>query len=271
MSEDRLPSSNPGDAAMTRLLELMRRLRAPDGCPWDREQTPATLKPQLLEECYEVLEAIDSASPSDLKEELGDLLLHVIFQAQIADEKGEFNFSDVAEGISDKLVRRHPHVFGTGRAVGAGEVVTLWNELKKAEKPERTRALDGVPRTLPALMRAEALQKRARQVGFDWPDPQGALEKVREEVDEVAAEMEGPREAVAEELGDLFFSLVNLGRHLQFSAEELLSRANDKFARRFDAMEVLIKAQGRELSDCRLQELDEAWNEVKKSEALPTK
>ena len=249
---------------MTRLLDLMARLRAPGGCPWDREQTPVTLKPQLLEECYEVLEAIDSGSSSHLVEELGDLLLHVVFQAQIAREAGDFTFADVADGIADKLVRRHPHVFGDEKAGSAGEVVTLWNELKKAEKPERESALDGVPRALPALMRAEQLQKRARAVGFDWPDVRGALGKIREEFEEVAAEIEtGATEATADELGDLLFSIVNLGRHLTLHPEELLTSANDKFSRRFRAVEEKIKARGKEMKDCPLAELDAAWNEVK--------
>jgi MazG family protein len=260
-----------GARALERLLGLMARLRGPDGCPWDREQTPATLKPQLLEECYEVLEAIDAGSTAHLTEELGDLLLHIVFQAQIAREAGQFGFAEVADGIADKLVRRHPHVFGAEKVAGAGEVVTLWNDLKKAEKPERESALDGVPRALPALMRAEALQKKARQVGFDWPNVHGALAKIREEIDEVAAEIEsgaiGEAAKTAEEIGDLFFSVVNLTRHLKLHAEELLSAANDKFSRRFRAMEKGIKERGKNLKDCTLAELDAAWNEVKTEES----
>ncbi len=258
--------------AMTRLLDLMAQLRAPGGCAWDREQTPAKLKPQMLEECYEVMEAIDSGSPTHLTEELGDLLLHVVFQAQIAREAGDFTFADVANGIAEKLVRRHPHVFGDAKVADAAGVVAQWNELKKAEKPERQSALDGVPRALPALMRAEALQKKARHVGFDWPDVRGSLEKVREEVAEVTAEIEadlafaqadeqrpeaGPK--TAEELGDLLFSIVNLARHLQLDAEELLTGANDKFSRRFRAVEERIKAGGKTMTECTLQELDAAW------------
>jgi len=270
------PTSN--SQAMDRLLDLMARLRAPDGCPWDREQTPATLKPQLLEECYEVLEAIDSGSQEHLTEELGDLLLHVVFQAQIAQEAGDFTFAEVANGIADKLVRRHPHVFGTEKVADAGSVVTLWHQLKKAEKPERESALDGVPRALPALMRAEALQKKARNVGFDWPDVGGSLEKVREEVIEVTAEIESDfafthaneskfaaSTKTSEELGDLLFSIVNLTRHLKLNAEELLTAANDKFSRRFRAVEERIKAQGKTMSECTLEELDAAWDEVKKA------
>jgi MazG family protein len=272
-------SEGPSAAAQAtdRLLGLMARLRAPDGCAWDREQTPATLKPQMLEEVYEVLEAIDSGSASHLTEELGDLLLHVVFQAQIAREEGKFDFADVANGIAEKLVRRHPHVFGDRKTDDPAKIVAQWNEMKKVEKPERASALDGVPRALPALMRAEALQKKARHVGFDWPDAQGSLEKVREEIAEVTAEIESelaivqasetrlpPGEKTAEELGDLLFSIVNLTRHLKLDAEELLTAANDKFTRRFHAMEAKIKAEGKTLPECSLHELDAAWNEVKR-------
>lgn len=273
-------SDAPSSAAlaMDRLLDLMARLRAPDGCAWDREQTPATLKSQMLEEVYEVIDAIDSGSAGDLTEELGDLLLHIVFQAQIAREAGKFDFAEVANGISDKLVRRHPHVFGDQKTDDPAKIVAQWNELKKAEKPERSSALDGVPRALPALMRAEALQKKARHVGFDWPDARGSLEKVREEIAEATAEIEEelamvqasetrlpPGEKTAEELGDLLFSIVNLTRHLKLNAEELLTAASDKFTRRFQAVEARIKTQGKTPSECSLQELDAAWNEVKKS------
>ena len=262
--------------ALERLLDLMARLRAPDGCPWDREQTPATLKPSLLEECYEVIEAIDSGSSTHLTEELGDLLLQIVFLSQIAREAGDFTFADVATGIADKLVRRHPHVFGEAKVADADGVVALWHDLKKAENPERTSALDGVPRVLPALMRAKALQKKARNVGFDWPDPQGSLAKVREELAEATAEIEAELsfaaanetkfvagEKTAEELGDLLFSIVNLTRHLKLDAEELLTGANDKFARRFRAVEERINATGKAMKDCTMEEMDAAWNAVK--------
>jgi tetrapyrrole methylase family protein/MazG family protein len=271
---------NSNAQAMDRLLEIMARLRAPDGCAWDREQTPATLKPQMLEECYEVIEAIDSGSPGHLTEELGDLLLHVVFQAQIAREAGEFTFAEVANGVADKLIRRHPHVFGDVKTNDPDAIVAQWNELKKVEKPERESALDGVPRALPALMRAEALQKKARAVGFDWPDVRGALDKVREEVAEVTAEIEAdlafahanetrftPTPETAEEIGDLLFSIVNLTRHLKLDAEGLLTGASDKFARRFRAVEERIQAQGKTMSNCKLEELDAAWNAVKADHA----
>ncbi len=265
---------NEGEATQ-RVVELMARLRAPDGCPWDREQTPGSLKHQLLEECYEVLEAIDGTSPEHLAEELGDLLLHIVFQAQIARESGAFTFADVANGLAEKLIRRHPHVFGDIKVGDSTETIALWQELKKKEKPERQSVLDGVPRALPALLRAEALQKKARHVGFDWPDAEGALAKVREEMDEVLAEVEAgrpdadapqPTPELGAELGDLLFSLVNLTRHLQLNAEELLTAANDKFARRFRAVEDHFRAAGRPMREVPLSELDEVWNQVKERE-----
>ena len=262
--------------AIERLIGIMARLRAPDGCAWDREQTPATLKPQILEECYEVLEAIDSDSAPHLTEELGDLLLHIVFQAQIAREQGKFAFADVANGVADKLIRRHPHVFGDIKVTDPDAIVAQWHELKKAEKPERSSALDGVPKALPALMRAEALQKKARNFGFDWPGVEGPLAKVREEVAEAVAEIESDLASskankarfvaspeTAEELGDLLFSIVNLTRHLKLDAEDLLTAANEKFSRRFRAVEERIKASGKNMKECTLEELDAVWNEVK--------
>jgi MazG family protein len=258
-------------ASIEKVIDLMARLRAPGGCPWDREQTPQTLKPQMLEECYEVLEAIDGGSAPHLVEELGDMLLHIVFQAQIAREAGDFTFADIADTLADKLVRRHPHVFGDRKVGNSTETIALWNELKKAEKPERESALDGVPRALPALMRAEALQKKAKHVGFDWPDIHGALAKVREEIEEVQAELTAsggqadPK--LAAELGDLLFALVNLTRHLKLHAEDLLTAASDKFSRRFRAVEAEFKAAGKPMKGATLEELDAAWERVKAAES----
>ena len=275
-----MSESTPATQATARLLDLMRRLREPDGCAWDREQTPATLKPQMLEECYEVIDAIDSGSAAHLKEELGDLLLHIVFQAQIATEAGDFTFADVANGIADKLIYRHPHVFGDVKTSDPDEIVAQWDQLKLKEKPERESVLDGVPKALPALMRAFALQKKARKVGFDWPDAQGALEKVREEVAEVTAEVESdlafahanesafePTPETAAEIGDLLFSIVNLARHLKLDPEELLNMANEKFSDRFRAVEGKIKTSGKAMTDCSLEELDQAWEAVKAERA----
>ncbi len=256
--------------ALEKVITLMARLRAPDGCPWDREQTPQSLKPQMLEEVYEVLEAIDSGSAPHLVEELGDVLLHIVFQAQIAREAGQFTFADIADALAEKLVRRHPHFFGQAKVGNSAETITLWNELKRAEKPERASALDGVPRALPALLRAEAMQKKARHVGFDWPDVHGALAKVREEIDEVQAELirtgghADPQ--LAAELGDLLFALVNLTRHLKLHAEDLLTVATDKFARRFRAVETEFRAVGKPMKEATLEELDAVWEKVKAQE-----
>lgn len=265
---------SPDAQGIDRLIALMARLRAPDGCPWDREQTPASLKPQLLEEAYEVLEAIDGSNAAHLTEELGDLLLHVVFQAQIAREAGLFTFADVVQGIAEKLVRRHPHVFGSEKVADAAGTIALWTELKKAEKPERLSTLDGVPRMLPALMRAEAIQKKASRVGFDWPSVDGALAKVREEMAELGEELQkSPNDApasknhrVAEELGDLLFSLVNLSRHLKLDAEDLLTHATDKFVRRFQVVEKTAQAEGYDLKKLTLAELDRLWDLAKTQE-----
>jgi MazG family protein len=271
----RPPMNNANGTSIEKVIALMARLRAPGGCPWDREQTPQSLKPQMLEECYEVMEAIDSGSAPHLVEELGDILLHIVFQAQIAREAGDFTFADIADTLAEKLVRRHPHVFGEQKVADSTETIALWNELKKAEKPERESVLDGVPLALPALMRAEALQKKARHVGFDWPDAHGALAKVREEIEEVVAEIESapktgakitPTPEIAAELGDLLFALVNVTRHLKLNAEELLTAANDKFARRFRAVEAEFKAAGKSMKEASLEELDAVWNQVKSRE-----
>ena len=264
-----VPADGDGGRAMDRVLELMAQLRAPDGCPWDREQTPASLKPQLLEECYEVLEAIDSGSSADMVEELGDLLLHIAFQAQIARERGDFTFADVATALGDKLVRRHPHVFGAEKVADSAATIRLWDELKKAEKPERTSALDGVPRHLPALMRAHEVQKKAARVGFDWPDAAGPREKIAEELRELAAEIEAGAapERMADEAGDLLFAVVNYLRHLKVDSETALSGATVKFDRRFRAVEAAVAASGKPFADHTLDELEILWQAVKKKPA----
>ena len=267
------PSSSA--EAMDRLLDLMARLRAPDGCPWDREQTPATLKPQMLEECYEVLEAIDSGSPEHLTEELGDLLLHVVFQAQIAREAGDFTFADVATGIADKLVRRHPHIFRrqeSGRCGGRGGAVASIEE--GGETGTRKARSTACRCVLPALMRAEASSKEgARRVGFDWPDVRGALDKVREEVAEFTKEIESesrstcPRQrrgkllprltaTTAEEIGDLLFSIVNPdpsspARRRGTPHRQPTTNLRPPLPRGGRAC---IKAQGKTMTDCTLEE-----------------
>jgi MazG family protein len=254
------------ESGIDQLLAIMARLRAPDGCPWDQEQTHESIKPQLIEECYEVVEAIESGQPEGLREELGDLLLHVVFHAQMAQEKGEYTFDQVARGIVEKLIRRHPHVFGDQTAADSAEVLKNWHEIKKKEKPERTGALDGVPRGLPGLMRAQELQRKAARVGFDWPDIAGPMAKIQEETVELQKECgTNPDSAkIKDELGDLLFAVVNVARHLKIDAEEALAGANAKFQNRFQAVEAEVKAQGKEMKDCTLAELDTIWDRVKR-------
>lgn len=268
----RMETADPNTPPVERLRAIMARLRAPDGCPWDREQTHASIKPQLIEECYEVLEAIDADAPDDLCEELGDLLLQVVFHAQLAGETGRFDFDDVATAIADKLVRRHPHVFGDVRADSSDEVLKHWDAIKKQEKPERTGPFDGVPRALPALMRAQEVQKKAAKTGFDWPDARGPMEKIREETAELAVEMARAQDGslvgheLAEELGDLLFAVVNLARHQKLDAEQCLSTAVDKFMRRYGRMAELMAAAGQSPAKSTLAEMDAAWDRAKAEE-----
>jgi len=249
-----------------RLVELMARLRAEGGCPWDREQTHESLKPYLLEECYEVLEAVDSGHPAKLCEELGDLLLQIVFHAELAAEEGRFDLQAIARCIADKLEHRHPHVFGTVQVRDSDEVVDNWEVLKRAEprNADRASALDGVPHVLPALARATAVQKAAAKVGFDWPDAAGPAAKVEEELQELAAAREqADVRRTADEWGDLFFALVNLTRFARVDAEEALRVATQRFEERFRAVERMADEQGRQLSAMTLEEMDVLWEAVK--------
>jgi len=255
--------------SMERLIEIMRTLRDPGGCPWDREQTLDSLKSNLIEETYEVIDAIESGDRSELKSELGDLLLQVVFQAQICNEEGAFNFDDVAQGIADKLVRRHPHVFGDVQADTSGEVIRNWEKIKKTEKGEETpRSLvEGIPRHLPALAKAHLVQKRVARAGFEWDEISGVVEKLEEELAEVKEAMaRKDAAAIREELGDLLFSTVNLSRYLGHDSEELLNENISKFMRRFQALEDRLHTENRELEKCSLEELDAVWNAVKAEE-----
>lgn len=251
------------------LLEVVRRLRAPDGCPWDREQTIESMRSCLIEETYEVVDAMDSGDRSALCEELGDLLLQVVFQAQIADEEGAFNFDDVAKGIADKLVRRHPHVFGDVQADTSDQVLKNWEKIKKTEKGgEKPRSLvDGIPRHLPALSKAHLVQKRVAKVGFEWDEISGVVDKLEEELAEVKEAMaQKDAGAIREELGDLLFSAVNLNRYLGHESEELLNENIAKFMRRFQSLENRLHAEERELEDCSTDELEAVWQAVKRDE-----
>ena len=252
-----------------RLLEIMRRLRAEGGCPWDREQNLQSLKQYLVEESYEVLDAIDSNDRGMLAEELGDLLLQVVFQAQICSEEGSFTFDDVARSISEKLIRRHPHVFGEVKVSDSSDVIRNWEAIKQTEKQSGSprSVVDGVPRHLPALHKAQQVQKRAARVGFDWETAHQVVDKIDEEIREVKAAMaSGCSDDVREEIGDLLFAVVNLSRFLGHNAEEALNETIAKFTRRFQEIEKRLHEQGRKVTDCKLPELDRIWNDVKRHE-----
>lgn len=252
------------------LLAIMARLRGNGGCPWDRAQTRESLAPCLVEEAYEVLAAVDEGDIDHLVEELGDLLLQVVFHSQVARERGEFAMADVLQRLCDKLVRRHPHVFGDGAVADAREALSQWERIKSTEAPAagpRRSALDGVPNTLPALLRAQRLQVKAARLGFDWPTWQGAWAKVREEMAEMEAALassDGPR--IREELGDLLFSMVNVARLLEVDAEDTLRRAATKFTSRFREVEAEMVAAGTTVSEASAAELDRAWEAAKARE-----
>ena len=260
-------------SAVEELLAVMARLRGPSGCPWDREQTKQTLKKYLIEEAYEVLEAIEESKPEKLKEELGDLLLQIVFLSQIAAEKSQFAFSDVVRLLVQKLVRRHPHIFPSSNLPipisprNAREVRKIWREVKKQEAKEgpKQSLLDGLPLGLPALIRAQRMTERAARVGFDWPRIGGVWAKVREEIRELKkAERAKGRREKEEELGDVLFSFVNLARHFGLSAEEALRKANLRFTRRFRKMEAQLRRKGLSLEETSLQEMDREWNLAKR-------
>jgi nucleoside triphosphate diphosphatase len=264
------------------LLHLMARLRDPQhGCPWDLKQSYATIVPYTLEEAYEVADAIERGDFEHLPGELGDLLFQVVYYSQLAREEGRFEFAQVVDGITRKLIRRHPHVFVDGDLYGAPDAARLeeaavkqrWEELKaeeraeKAAAPEQLSLLDDVPHALPALSRAAKLQKRAAQVGFDWPEALPVVDKVREELDEVLEAMsENDPQAIAEEIGDLLFVVTNLARHLKVDPETALRSANGKFERRFRFIEQALRAAGQAIENCSLEQLDALWGEAKKQE-----
>jgi MazG family protein len=249
--------------SINRLRQIVAQLRGPEGCPWDREQTHQTLKPHLLEECYEVLEAIDNADQAELKEELGDLLLQVVLHAQFAEEEERFDLDQVADAISEKLIRRHPHVFGENRLPDSAAVLRQWDAIKREEKQKRPSALDGVPAALPALARAQKIQTKAARVGFDWDSAAAVEPKLREEMDELA---EATGEAKASELGDLLFTVVNYARKNNLEAEDLLRTATAKFERRFRKVEQFAAAKKKVLSKMTPQGLDNLWQKAKAEE-----
>jgi nucleoside triphosphate diphosphatase len=264
------------------LIEIMRALRTPQtGCPWDLEQNFATIAPYTIEEAYEVADAIAREDLEDLRDELGDLLLQVVFHARMAQEQGAFEFADVVQSITEKMVRRHPHVFGDEDADRPDVVRGLWEDIKAKEKAQKAKrdaergvakkaedgALAGVPAALPALMRAQKLQSKASRVGFDWNDPQAVLAKIREETEEIAAALAcGDRAAAGAEVGDLIFAAVNLARHLDYDAEGAVRATNQKFERRFGSIEAALARQGRGPTDATLEEMDALWNAAKREE-----
>lgn len=257
---------------MKELLKIMADLRRPEsGCPWDIKQTFKTIVPYTLEEAYEVADAIENNDMQSLKSELGDLLFQVVFYAQMAKEQGDFDFSDVVESICNKLISRHPHVFANDNCRDEQALHKAWEDAKAAERDvqagaEKARMLDGVAKALPALSRAQKLQKRAARVGFDWPDIEPVLAKLEEEIQELREAMQqSDRDAIFEETGDLLFSSVNLARHLSVDAEEALKGCNKKFEKRFSCIESVLHESGRSFKDCSLNELEQLWQRAKKS------
>ncbi len=253
-----------GGDELERLMALMGRLRAPEGCPWDREQTLRSLRPFILEEAYELVEAINGGETESIREELGDLLLEVVFVNQIAAERNLFGMDEVIRGIHDKLVRRHPHVFETERVSTADKALERWEESKEREKEKRSSVLDGVPRSLAALARAQKISSRAAKAGFDWKSAEEVKAKFGEEVEELNKALASESiAAVEEEMGDILFALVNLARHLDVDAEIALSGAIEKFSERFRCIERELQSQGRSVNDADMTELDHLWEKAK--------
>jgi MazG family protein len=262
-------TQSPG-VLFERLLEIMGRLRGPGGCPWDREQTRTSLKPFLLEEAYEVLEAIESGRPAALEEELGDLFFQVVFHAEIAAEHREFTIIDVLRRLIDKMTTRHPHVFGDASVDTPDQALAQWETIKQREAHEAgtpRSVIDGVPRALPSLIRAQRVTSKAARVNFDWPDAQAAWRKVEEECREAAAALAGnDRARIEEELGDVLFSVVNVARLASVDAEQALHGAIEKFRRRFTSMENELRARGKSLGGVSQQELEDSWEAIKAQE-----
>src|SRR5213596_3635409 len=259
---DHLP---PVIEQFAKLCDIVAKLRAPGGCPWDREQTNESLLPALIEEAYEVAEAARAQDDAHFREELGDLLLLVVMHAQIARETDRFDIEEVIGQVSDKLIRRHPHVFGTGEARDAGAVLKQWEAIKREEKNANLHYLASLPKALPALIRAQKAQSKAARVNFDWTEVRDVIAKVEEELREIKeAGASQDREMIEDETGDLLFAVVNLARKCKIDAESALQKATDKFVARFNRLEDELKARGKKLGDVDLAEMDAIWNEIKK-------
>ncbi len=250
--------------AFERLLNIMDDPR--EKCPWDKKQTIESLRHLTIEETYELSDAILKNNPDELKKELGDILLHIVFYARIASETNEFNIADVMNSLCDKLIFRHPHIYGDVKVNDEEDVKRNWENLKQKEKGGNTSVLSGVPNSMPALLKAYRIQEKARAVGFDWEQPEQVFEKVREEIEELKKEVDKENNItkIEDEFGDVLFSLINYARFLKVNPEDALERTNKKFTKRFNYMEQKIKAQGKQISDCTLAEMDVFWNEAKK-------
>ncbi|HYP05659.1 MAG TPA: nucleoside triphosphate pyrophosphohydrolase [Bryobacteraceae bacterium] len=264
-------SSSAGEK-FEKLVSIMARLRGPNGCPWDREQTFDTIKPYLLEETYEVMQAIDNRDWRELADELGDLMLQSVFFAQMASEEGHFRIEDSLDAINAKLIRRHPHIFGDAEANTAGDVLKRWNEIKAEEKKARGESpkllLESIPRTLPALVEAAHISHRAARTGFDWENPEQVLGKLEEELHELdeARRQQAPQEEVEGEIGDILFVLVNLARFMKVDPEQALRKSNAKFRRRFGHVETELQRQGKAFADSNIEEMEALWQDAKRSE-----
>jgi tetrapyrrole methylase family protein/MazG family protein len=255
----------PAGEGFARLVEIMARLRAPDGCPWDREQTFDTIKPYLLEETYEVMEAIDARDWKALAEELGDLLLEVVFFAQMAADAGHFDITDSLQAINTKLVRRHPHVFGSGGAKTAEDVIRKWDQIKAEEKPRLKGLLADVSKTMPALMEAQHIARRAAGAGFDWRNVEEVLAKLREELEELeTARSSGSHQEIEDEIGDILFVIVNVARFLKVEPEQALRKTNTKFRRRFRFVEQGLEGRGKSLKESSVEEMEALWQQAKR-------
>jgi len=266
MTDSEIINLTESGRQLERLQAIVHRLRAPDGCPWDREQSHESLIPNLIEEAYEVVDAIRREDFSHLAEELGDLLLQVVFHAEIAEETGQYNFDDIAREISEKLIRRHPHVFAGETISETSGVLTRWEEIKRQEKGEAPDLsyMHGVGEGLPALLAAQKIQKKAAKVGFDWPDTDGVIDKIREELTEVEVEITADDDQkIEEELGDLLFATVNLARKLGKNPELMLHEANEKFKARFTAMEESLATEGENLKSADLDTMEATWQNMK--------
>lgn len=248
-----------------KLVETVAVLRGPDGCPWDKEQTHDSLKQYMIEETYEAIGAIESGDPEKLKDELGDFILQALLHAQIADEAGQFDIADVCQTIREKLLRRHPHVFADVEISGVSDVLHNWEQIKRAEYDHRKSALDGVPKSLPALMRAHKLSKKAAKTGFDWPDVHAVIDKLKEETRELEEAIEqGERDHINHEIGDLIFAVVNIARFQHIEPEESLRDMLGRFVYRFQKIEEKAEEMGRDIGDMTLDEMEEVWNQAKK-------